>query len=63
MGDVIKFTKRNIQQATTKQLKRQWDLWFQSDEEDISKIEGVEFHYQEIHIELNRRGEGNHCAV
>lgn len=63
MGDVIQLPKRNIQRASTEQLKCEWDLWAESDEEEIENVPGVEFHYEDIHFELNRRGEGKHCAV
>lgn len=52
--------KKDIRKADTDQLKREWDLWFEADDEDI---DGVEFDYEDIHAELNRRGEGDYCAV
>ena len=60
MGEVIKLPKRNIQYASIEQLKREWALWADHDGEDLA---GVEYHYEQIHAELNRRGEGHHCAV
>ena len=60
MGDVVQMPKKNVQHASTAQLIREWDLWEGVDEE---KPDGVEFHYEQIHAELNRRGEGKHCAV
>lgn len=60
MGEVIQMPKRNVQHASTEQLKHEWDLWAETDAEEL---EGVEFHYEQIHAELNRRGEGLHCAV
>ena len=60
MGEVIQLPKRNVQHASTEQLKREWDLWMESGEEEL---DGVEFHYEQIHAELNRRGQGNYCAV
>lgn len=52
--------KNIIQHASTYQLMREWELWAECDEE---KPDGVEFHYEQIHAELNRRGHGKHCAV
>jgi len=63
MGKVIAFPTINIKRASTAQLKKEWDLWMESDEEEIHKVPGVEFRYEDIHAELNRRGEGEHCAV
>ncbi|ADW17876.1 hypothetical protein Despr_1726 [Desulfobulbus propionicus DSM 2032] len=63
MGEVIQMPKRNVQHASTEQLKHEWDLWMDTDEEETEKVSGVEFHYEQIHAELNRRGEGRHCAV
>lgn len=60
MGKVIQLPKRNVQHASTEQLKHEWDLWAETDQEELA---GVEFHYEQIHAELNRRGEGRHCAV
>ncbi len=52
--------KWNIHYASTCQLKREWDLWKDAGEE---KPDGVEYHYEQIHAELNRRGHGEFCAV
>lgn len=60
MGAVIQLPRRNVQHASTEQLKREWDLWADHDDEEL---DGVEFHYEQIHAELNRRGEGRYCAV
>ena len=60
MGNVIQLPKRNVQHASIEQLRREWDMWFETDQEEL---EGVEFHYEQIHAELNRRGDGNYCAV
>jgi len=60
MGEVIQLPKRNIQHANTEQLKREWDLWANHEGEQLN---GVEFHYEQIHAELNRRGDGCYCAV
>ena len=60
MGDVVQMPKRNVQHASTQQLMQEWTLWESAYEE---KPDGVEFHYEQIHAELNRRGEGKHCAV
>lgn len=63
MGEVIQLPKRNVRHSSTEQLKREWDLWAESGEEETKYVPGVEFHYEDIHAELNRRGEGLHCAV
>lgn len=60
MGEVVQLPKRNIQHASMEQLKREWLLWADHDGEEL---DGVEFHYEQIHAELNRRGEGRFCAV
>ena len=60
MGNVIQLPKRNVRHASTEQLKREWDMWFETEQE---ALDGVEFHYEQIHAELNRRGEGEYCAV
>ena len=54
MGEVIQLPKRNVQHASTEQLKHEWDLWADCNEEEL---DGVEFHYEQIYTELNRRGE------
>jgi hypothetical protein len=60
MGNVLDFQKRNITHASTEQLKEEWLLWSGTGEE---WPDGAEFHYESIHAELNRRGEGRFCAV
>jgi hypothetical protein len=60
MGTVIAFPKRNIRNATTAELKTEWDKWADDPNEDMT---GHIWHYEAIHAELNRRGEGAHCAV
>lgn len=40
----------------TEELKRLWDLY-----DGTNEPEGV--YGEDIHFELNRRGEGQHCAV
>ena len=60
MGNVIQLPKRNVRHASTEQLKREWDMRFETDQEEV---DGVDFHYEQIHAELNRRGEGEYCAV
>lgn len=62
MGEVIQPPNRNVQHASSEQLKREWDLWSEHDGDDDA-LDGVEFHFEEIHAELNRRGEGRYCAV
>jgi len=61
MSNVIQMPKRNIQHASIEQLMTEWTLWGNTEEEE--KPDGVEFHYQQIHAELNRRGYGAYCAV
>ena len=61
MSNVVQLPKRNIQHASTKQLKMEWALWGISASEE--QPPGAEFHYEQIHAELNRRGEGEYCAV
>jgi len=63
MGEVIRLSKSNVQHVSLAQLKREWDLWMASGEEEIEKVPCVEFDYEQIHAELNRRGEGVYCAV
>lgn len=58
MSDVIPLPKRNIQQMSTMELKTLWDLW----NGDPNKKLG-EFDHEAVFFELNRRGEGNYCAV
>ena len=58
--NVINLPRRNVRHATTEQLKREWDLWAACDGEELA---GVEFGYEQIHAELNRRGEGEYCSV
>ena len=57
--------KQDIQHAKTEELKREWDLWMLKDDESLNGVDGVmlRFHYEAIHAELNRRGEGEYCAV
>ena len=61
MNNVVPLPKRNIQHALTLQLMVEWDLWCLRDSEEHPP--GTEFHYEQIHAELNRRGEGEYCAV
>ena len=56
---VVNFPRRNIQNETTEYLVRAWNEWDGCDEDDDSH----QYHYEQIHAELNRRGEGLHCAV
>ena len=60
MNNVIQLPKRNIQHALLEQLKSEWTAWCGVGEE---WPDGVEFHYEQIHAELNRRGHGEFCAV
>ena len=63
MGEVIQMPKRNVRHASTAQLKNEWDTWVKTNEEETENVPGVEFHYEQIHAELNRRGDGEYCAV
>ena len=47
MGEVIQLPKRNVQHASTEQLKHEWDLWADCNEEEL---DGVEFHYEQIKV-------------
>jgi len=58
MADVIPFPRRNIQEAPTEELKRLWDVWSGDPAERLG-----DFDFEAVHWELNRRGEGRHCAV
>lgn len=59
MGEVVQLPKRNIQHEKTDDLIRMWKEWEDCAEED----DGHRYHYEQIYLELNRRGEGKHCAV
>lgn len=48
--------RERLQALTTDKLKELWDRW-----EGVGEVEG--FWGEEIHRELNRRGEGLYCAV
>lgn len=52
-------TEKDIKKASTEHLKQEWDEWFNSDKEEMES----DFHYEDIHAELNRRGYGDYCAV
>jgi cobyrinic acid a,c-diamide synthase len=60
MGEVVQMPKRNVQHASTEELKAEWDKWADDPGEEM---DGHAFHYEQIHAELNRRGEGKYCAV
>ena len=65
MGKILQFKKSrrdpSMQNYTTQQLKQMWDSWDNYfDREDECPLK---FHYDELHLELNRRGAGEHCAV
>lgn len=49
---------RDARDATTEELKRVWDEW-DGDPETMF----YPFDMEQVHAELNRRGEGSHCAV
>lgn len=53
----------SIKNVNTEELKRQWDEWCETDSEDITSLEFVDWYYDDIHLELNLRGEGEYCAV
>lgn len=51
----------SIKECSTESLKKMWDDWDKyMDKEDESPLR---FHYEDIHTELNNRGEGKYCAV
>jgi hypothetical protein len=56
---VVNFPRRNIQNETTEYLVRAWNEWDEFPEDDGKH----QYHYEQIHAELNRRGEGLVCAV
>lgn len=60
MAEVIDFQrlKRSVQHASTEELKAVWDAW-DGDPATMFKP----FDMEAVHAELNRRGEGRHCAV
>lgn len=60
MSNVIQFPKGNIKYATDEQLRKEWDMWADIDGEECLS---AEYHYEQIHAELNRRGLGKYCAV
>ncbi|WP_415912489.1 hypothetical protein [Neptuniibacter sp. QD37_11] len=51
----------SIKQCSTDQLKRLWDEWDKYMDDECNSP--LPFHYEDIHLELNLRGEGEHCAV
>lgn len=55
------FKRKCIQEYTTDQLKEMWDKW--DDYLNREQESPLRFHYEDIHRELNRRGEGKYCAV
>lgn len=57
---VIAFPQ-GIRAATTADLKREWSMWMAPGV--CEECPGAKFHYEDIHAELNRRGEGEFCAV
>lgn len=62
MATIINFpVPDTIVLASLESLKLMWDQWDDYlDREDESPLK---FHYEDIHCELNRRGEGKYCAV
>lgn len=58
MGEVVQMPKRNVQHASTEELKAAWDAW---SGDPCEKVAGFDF--ESVFFELNRRGEGKHCAV
>lgn len=60
MAEVIDFEKfkRNVQHATTDELKVAWDAW---DGDPLTMFKP--FDMEAVYFELNRRGEGAYCAV
>lgn len=61
MGEVIQLPKRNVQHASTEELKAVWDAW-DGDTATMFAPE-AQFDMESVHAELNRRGEGQYCAV
>ena len=58
MGEVVQLPKRNVRQVSTEELKEAWDKW---DSDVVTMFEP--FDIESVHAELNRRGEGQYCAV
>lgn len=58
MGEVIQLPKRNVRHASTEELKALWNAWSGAPDEKLG-----EFDHEAVYFELNRRGEGRHCAV
>ena len=53
--------EKDIKKVDLQTLMYMWDNWDKYlDDEEASPIA---FHYEDIHAELNRRGEGRYCAV
>ena len=59
MGQVIEFSKAGkVKRATTEELKKAWKEW---DGDPATMWEP--FDMEQVHAELNLRGEGRYCAV
>lgn len=61
MGEVIQLPKRNVQHASTDELKAVWDAWDGTVDAMFTPV--APFDLESVHAELNRRGEGQYCAV
>jgi hypothetical protein len=58
-AEIINFNKRSaVLNASTDELKAAWDQW---DGDPATMFDP--FDMEEVHAELNRRGEGRYCAV
>lgn len=65
MGQVIDFFTgkavsevRDVRSASTEELMQAWDAW---DGDPATMF--YPFDMEDVHAELNRRGEGSYCAV
>lgn len=59
MGEVIQFQKvADVRGVSTEELKAAWESW---GGDPCEKVAGFDF--ETVFFELNRRGEGKHCAV
>ena len=61
MIEVTNLLPRNVQHASTAELKSVWDAWDGSTATMFAPE--AAFDLEAVYAELNRRGEGNYCAV
>lgn len=54
-NNIVEFPKKNIRKATTEQLAHWWVNGIGPEDDDAV--------FEQVHAELNRRGEGKICAV